>query len=164
LAYLHFSSLEHKIGTVLKLGHWSAKVDSSRYWEVVLGRQSSIEAFREPRRLANEAMLEITRSIEFVSKPSRFSCVFVFAGILAGKLCPSCLGSNQHLYEVELVNPAANTFAANFSLLRSARRFSQGIPFFPNTREISCRYWHALDSIVPEILNESDVIIRKRVE
>jgi len=164
LAYFHFSSVEHEIGTVLKPGHWGTTLDSSRYWEPVLGQQFSIEAFREPWRLASEAILEITRSNEFPSKPSRLNCVFVLEGMPAVEFCRSYLGGNPRLYEVELVNPAASTVAADFSLLSWASRFPPGIPFFPNTREIARRCWSAVDPIVPEILTESDVIIRKRVE
>lgn len=109
-------------------------------------------------------MLEAIRVSEFPSMPSRFNCVFVLESMRAVELCRPHLGGNPHLYEVKLVNPAANTFVADFSLLSWNSRFAPGIPFFPNTREIARRYWSGVDPVIPETLIESDVVIRKKVE
>ncbi|WP_244124137.1 MULTISPECIES: DUF2441 domain-containing protein [Burkholderia] len=164
MAYFHFSSFEHAIGTVLKPGHWGATLDKSHYWEPSPGQQFSIDAFHEPWRLASEAMLETIRASEFSSRPSRFNCVFVLDGMSTVELCRPHLGGNPHLYEIELVDPAANTFVADFNLLRWTSRFAPRVPFFPNTREIARRYWSGVDPMVPETLTSSDVILRRRIE
>jgi hypothetical protein len=162
MIYYHLSAVLHPIGAVLQPGNWGRKLDCSRYRNPS-GHQLTIEGFNEPWRLASEMTLEAIRAAEFNDRPSRLSCVFVMDGLKAVDVCRTYLGANPYLYEVELQNPIAKTFVADFSLLNGANRFSIGVDFLPNNRNIARKYWAGDSCAVAEILTESPIVIRKQL-
>ncbi|OTP67792.1 hypothetical protein PAMC26577_35710 [Caballeronia sordidicola] len=107
--------------------------------------------------------LEAIRAAEFSDRPSRLSCVFVMDGLKAVDACRTYLGANPYLYEVELLNPIAKFFVADFSLLNGVNRFSIGVDFLPNNRDIARKYWAGGGCAVAEVLTESPIVIRKQL-
>ena len=110
----------------------------------------------------NETIFERVRKEEFVDRPSRFTCVFVFpnAAIARNFLATDQTRKADLLYEVELVNPDANKFDADMSLVN---RNEQNVSIIDQAAR---RYWRGeiSDPMKGEVLADSDIRIVKRIK
>jgi hypothetical protein len=110
----------------------------------------------------NETIFERVRKEAFVDRPSRFTCVFVFPNAANARnfLAIDQTRKADLLYEVELVNPAANQFDADMSLVN---RNESNVSII---EQAARRYWRGeiSDPVKREVLADSDLRIVKRLK
>lgn len=139
----------HPPGFILSKGSWGDEF--SRY---TIARCST--DFLAPWRVASESIIERVRALEFPARPSRLRCCFSFPDEATAR----GLLANSPGYSVEVcepVNPQANQFTADFSLLSSNSRFGLHEPFLATNERIARLYWSGGQSLIPELLIESDL-------
>ena len=120
--------------SVVKKGNW--------------GRICRLEAFNP--RLLTELVFENIRLQKFPHLPSRFNCVF----LCSNKESLTCFIQQQKrpfdlLYEVELVNPSANTFETDWSVFKTYNSIVE-------SENAAFRYWEP-----KEIPNQFKEILTK---
>ena len=156
MRYFRVTERHHQPGMVLSAGHWGSVFETYRVqltpnWDVLTDQGPFA-----PWRLASELIFETVRLKEFPNRPSRLECAYVWDDEAeARKSMHESPGTR--LEEVEIIDPDALRFRADFFLVSAFARFRQPTHFLPSTREVARKYWAGKELRVPELLVMSDL-------
>ena len=148
--YFHAAPIPLKPGSVIEPGNWGRVIKATRFNNGGL-----------PMFYIRELVFENVRLREFPALPSRFESAFVFETAEAVIQFANGDGTRRDLcYEVEMVDPQANSHAAAINLVRDGQIGEFAIPFWEN---LAGNYWRGMGEGTREILTLSSLRIVKRV-